>query len=43
MKLLMNNKDEIIKILIEGSNKAQKLADEVLFDIKKIIGISFKD
>ncbi len=43
MKLLMNNKDEIIKILIDGSNKAQELADDVLFDIKKIIGISFKD
>jgi len=35
----MNNKDEIIKILIDGSNKAQKIANEVLMNIKKIIGI----
>ncbi len=43
MKHLMNNKDEIIKILIDGSNKAQEIANEVLIDIKKIIGINFKD
>ena len=39
MHHLMNNKDEIIKILIDGSNKAQKIANEVLIDIKKVIGI----
>ena len=39
----MKNKDEIIKILIDGSSKAQKIANEVLIDIKKIIGINFKD
>ena len=39
----MNNKDEITKILIDGSNKAQEIANEVLIDIKKIIGINFKD
>ena len=43
MKYLMNNKDEIIKILIHGSSKAQEIANEVLIDIKKIIGIDFKD
>ena len=43
MKHLMNNKDEIIKILIDGSSKAQEIANEVLIDIKKIIGINFKD
>ena len=43
MKHLMNNKDEIIKILIDGSCKAQEIANEVLIDIKKIIGINFKD
>ena len=43
MKHLMNNKDEIIKILIDGSGKAQEIAYEVLIDIKKIIGINFKD
>ncbi len=43
MKHLMNNKDEITKILIEGSNKAQEIASEVLIDIKKIIGFNFKD
>ena len=43
MKHLMNNKDEIIKILIDGSGKAQEIANEVLIDIKKIIGINFKD
>ena len=43
MKYLMNNKDEIIKILIDGSFKAQEIANEVLIDIKKIIGINFKD
>ena len=43
MKHLMNNKDEIVKILIHGSNKAQEIANEVLIDIKKIIGINFKD
>ena len=43
MKHLMNNKDEIIKILIDGSFKAQEIANEVLIDIKKIIGINFKD
>ena len=43
MKHLMNNKDEIIKILIQGSGKAQEIANEVLIDIKKIIGINFKD
>ena len=41
MKHLMNNKDEIVKILIDGSNKAREIADEVLIDIKKIIGINF--
>ena len=41
MKHLMNNKDEIIKILIDGSNKAQEIANEVLIDIKKIIGVNF--
>ena len=41
MKHLMNNKDEIIKILIDGSNKAQEIADVVLKDIKKIIGLNF--
>ena len=39
----MNNKDEIMKILIDGSNRAQEIADEVLIEIKKIIGINFKD
>ena len=39
----MNNKDEIIKVLIDGSSKAQVIANEVLIDIKKIIGINFKD
>ena len=43
MNHLMNNKDEIIKILIDGSSKAQEIANEVLIDIKKIIGINFKD
>ena len=43
MRHLMNNKDEIIKILIDGSNKAQEIANEVLIEIKKIIGIDFKD
>ncbi len=43
MKHLMNNKDEIIKILFDGSSKAQEIANEVLIDIKKIIGINFKD
>ena len=43
MRHLMNNKDEIIKILIDGSNKAQVIANEVLIEIKKIIGINFKD
>ncbi len=43
MKHLMNNKDEVIKILIDGSSKAQEIANEVLIDIKKIIGIYFKD
>ena len=43
MNHLMNNKDEIIKILIDGSNKAQEIANEVLIEIKKIIGINFKD
>ena len=43
MRHLMNNKDEIIKILIDGSNKAQEIANEVLIEIKKIIGINFKD
>ena len=43
MKHLMNNKDEIIKILIDGSSKAQEIANEVLIDIKKIIGINFND
>ena len=43
MKHLLNNKDEIIKILIDGSIKAQEIANEVLIDIKKIIGINFKD
>ncbi len=43
MKNLMNNKDEIVKILIDGSNKAKEIANEVLYDIKKIIGINFKD
>ena len=43
MRHLMNNKDEITKILIDGSNKAQEIANEVLIDIKKIIGINFKD
>ena len=43
MKHLMNNKDEIVKILIDGSSKAQEIANEVLIDIKKIIGINFKD
>ena len=43
MKYLMNNKDEIIKILIDGSNKAQNIANEVLIEIKKVIGINFKD
>ena len=42
MRHLMNNKDEILKILIDGSNKAQEIANEVLVDIKKIIGINFK-
>ena len=41
MKHLMNNKDEIVKILIDGSNKAREIANEVLIDIKKIIGINF--
>ena len=41
MKNLMNNKDEIVKILIDGSNKAKEIANEVLYDIKKIIGINF--
>ena len=41
MKHLLNNKDEIIKILIDGSSKAQEIANEVLIDIKKIIGINF--
>ena len=43
MRHLMNNKDEIMKILIDGSNRAQEIADEVLIEIKKIIGINFKD
>ena len=43
MKHLMNNKDEILKILIDGSSKAQEIANEVLIDIKKIIGINLKD
>ena len=43
MNHLMNNKDEIIKILIDGSCKAQEIANKVLIDIKKIIGINFKD
>ena len=43
MKHLMNNKDEIQKILIDGSNKARNIANEVLIEIKKIIGINFKD
>ena len=42
MKHLMSNKDEIIKILIDGSEKAQEIANEVIIDIKKIIGINFK-
>ncbi len=41
MRHLMNNEDEIIKILIDGSNKAQEIADVVLKDIKKIIGLNF--
>ena len=41
MKHLMNNKDEIINILIDGSSKAQDIANKVLIDIKKIIGINF--
>ena len=43
MNNLMNNKDEIVRVLIEGSNKAKEIASEVLYDIKKIIGINFKD
>ena len=43
MKHLMNNKDEIIKVLIDGSSKAKLIANEVLIDVKKIIGINFKD
>ncbi len=43
MNNLMNNKDEIVRVLIEGSNKAKDIASEVLYDIKKIIGINFKD
>ena len=35
------NKDEITKVLINGSSKAQVIANEVLIDIKKIIGINF--
>ena len=41
--LIKNNKDEIIKILTDGSNKAQNIANEVLTEIKKVIGINFKD
>ena len=43
MKHLMSNKDEIVKILIDGSYKAQEIASEVLIEIKKIIGINLKD
>ena len=43
MQHLMSNKDEIVKILIDGSIKAQEIANEVLIDLKKIIGINFKD
>ena len=43
MKHLMKNKDEIVKILLDGSNKAQDIANKVLYDIKKIIDINFKD
>ncbi len=43
MNNLMNNKDEIVRILIDGSNKAKEIASEVLYDVKKIIGINFKD
>ena len=43
MKHLMGNKDEIVKILIDGSYKAQEIASEVLIEIKKIIGINLKD
>ncbi len=41
MKHLMNNKDEIISILLDGSNKAEDIASKVLHEIKKIIGINF--
>ena len=41
--LTIELQDEIIKILIDGSSKAQEIANEVLIDIKKIIGINFKD
>ena len=37
------HKDEIVKILIDGSSRAQEIANEVLIDIKKIIGFNFKD
>ena len=33
----------VVKILSDGSIKAQEIANEVLIDIKKIIGINFKD
>ena len=42
MKHLMNNKDEIIKILIDGSSKAQEIANEVLIDIKKLLALTLK-
>ena len=42
MKHLMNNKDEIIKILIDGSFKAQEIANEVLIDIKKLLALTLK-
>ena len=41
MNYLLNNKDEIMKILLVGSDKAKKIASVVLDDIKKIIGINF--
>ena len=41
MKNLMKNKDELVKVLINGSEKAKNLAEPVLSDVKKIMGLKF--
>ena len=39
---LINNKDEIVKILIDGSIKAQEIANEVLIDLKRLLVLTLK-